>query len=132
LTSTTLAGSKSGGKYTGVWECTVVPTTKVEGNSPTDDIVITRDKFRRINVSVWKNSGELAYSTTGTNKGAANGDNSYLSSYTAPNQSGTGDAKLTNSTNTCYCYGNGSKNGVLAYGVIYSSEHDYVETAQKR
>ena len=132
LTSTTLAGSKSGGKYTGVWECTVVPTTKVEGNSPTDDIVITRDKFRRINVSVWKNSGELAYSTTGINKGAANGVNSYLSSYTAPNQSGTGDAKLTNSTNTCYCYGNGSKNGVLAYGVIYSSEHDYVETAQKR
>ena len=30
------------------------------------------------------------------------------------------------------CYGNGSNNAVLAYGVKYSNTSDYVETAQMR
>ena len=126
-TSSDIAGV-SGDLYTGIWECSI---------SPTDDVV-TSDETRRINVAVWKyngnssNDGQLAYSTTGTNYGKINGDINYMSSYTNPYQAAnTGDDKMKKSTNTGYCYGNGSKNGVLGYGVR-SGSYDLVETAQKR
>lgn len=101
--------------YTGVWECTIVPTKSI--------ITVNDEYPRRINVAVWKNGanltpGVLAYSTTGANRGAANGTNSYSSS-------------VANKGNGI-CYGNGSNNAVLAYGVKHSSSADYVETAQKR
>ena len=117
----------SGDLYTGVWECTIAPTLKVDGSGETatpsaDQNVVTMQATRRINVGVWKNAGTLAYSTTGTNRGTASGTISYTSS---TNTQASGD-------NGGKCYGNGSKNGVLAYGVRYTSMKDYVETAQKR
>ncbi|MBB5219107.1 hypothetical protein DYE49_11255 [Treponema rectale] len=93
--------------YTGVWECTVVPTASTVKDS------------RKMSVGVWKDSdGVLAYSTTGTNKGKVTGTNSYKSSYAT--------------TTAGYCYGNGSDNGVMAYVVAPSSSQYNVETAQKR
>ncbi len=131
--SASLAGASSGDLYTGVWECTIAPTLKVNGTganaTPSADknVVTLDEKTRRINVGVWKNSGVLAYSTTGTT-----GENGTKGTY-------SGTIRYTSSTNTTAsdnnggkCYGNGSKNGVLAYGVRYTSQQDYVETAQKR
>ena len=101
-----------GDKYTGVWECTVVPTqSSVKDN-------------RKINVGVWKynntaaDDGKLAYSRTDTNRGTVNGTNSYKNSF-AEVDSGK-------------CYGNGSNNGVLAYVVMPSSSEYCAETAQMR
>ncbi|MBE6354541.1 hypothetical protein [Treponema sp.] len=106
-TGTETAGTKEKNIYTGVWECTVVPT----GSTVKDS--------RKMSVGVWKDSdGVLAYSTTGTNKGKVNGTNSYTSSYAT--------------TTAGYCYGNGSDNGVMAYIVAPSSSQYNVETAQKR
>ena len=132
--SASLAGASSGDLYTGVWECTIAPTLKVNGTgenaTPSADknVVTLDEKTRRINVGVWKNSGVLAYSTTGTTgengtKGTASGTISYTSSTNTTATGGNTGGK---------CYGNGSKNGVLAYGVRYTSQQDYVETAQKR
>ena len=127
--SESLAGV-SGDFYTGVWECTVVPTTGVEvtGNTVTTvgSKLLTN---REISIGLWKNSGELAYSTTGTTgengtKGTATGTISYTSSY----------AKATTDSDAAagVCYGNGSKNGVLAYVVKKTAQTYNVETAQKR
>ena len=132
--SASLAGAAAGDLYTGVWECTIAPTLKVNGiganaTPSADKNVVTLDeKTRRINVGVWKyngtvaDNGKLAYSTTGPNRGTASGTISYTSS-TNTTASTTDGGK---------CYGNGSKNGVLAYGVRYTSQQDCVETAQKR
>lgn len=90
--------------YTGVWECTPIPTPNTANKN-------------LINVGVWKNaSGELAYSTTGTNRGTASGTNSYTSS-TASNITGN-------------CYGNGTNNSVVAYTVNMGGVNRWVETAQ--
>ena len=132
--SASLTGAAAGDLCTGVWECTIAPTLKVNGTganaTPSADknVVTLDEKTRRINVGVWKNSGVLAYSTTGTT-----GENGTKGTY-------SGTISYTSSTNTTAtggdtggkCYGNGSKNGVLAYGVRYTSQQDYVETAQKR
>ena len=93
------------------------------------NVVTINDAYpRRINVGVWKyngtadDNGKLAYSTTGPDRGKTNGTNSYTSSTNiAASTSGGGK-----------CYGNGSRNGVLAYGVRYNAMQDYTETAQKR
>ena len=47
--------------YTGVWECSVVPSNST----------ITVDATRRINVGVWKNGGSLTTSSTGTSSSSA-------------------------------------------------------------
>ena len=126
LTSTTLAGAKED-KYTGIWECSVVPTVGVSSANEQAGSKMAIDS--KISIGVWKNSGELAYSTTGTNKGAANGVNSYLSSYALP----TADSdNMANDNAGGKCYGNGSKNGVLAYVVENTALMYCAETAQKR
>ena len=101
-----------GDKYTGVWECTIVPTIKVTSGKVDSrgKAVITEDAMRRINVGVWKSDGDLTDSVVTGKK--------YSDSYA---NGGEG-----------VCYGNGSSNAVLAYGVKHSSTQDYVETAQKR
>ena len=126
LTSTTLAGAKED-KYTGIWECSVVPTVGVSSANEQAGSKMAIDS--KISIGVWKNSGELAYSTTGMNKGAANGVNSYLSSYALP----TADSdNMANDNAGGKCYGNGSKNGVLAYVVENTALMYCAETAQKR
>uniref|UniRef100_UPI0025E28E92 hypothetical protein n=1 Tax=Treponema sp. TaxID=166 RepID=UPI0025E28E92 len=100
-----------GNYYTGVWECTIVPTQSTVKDS------------RKINVGVWKyatdeEDGVLAYSTTGTNYGLSTGTTSYTSSYA--------------DTSEGICYGNGSNNGVMAYVVAPSSSEYNIETAQMR
>ena len=106
-------------QYTGVWECSIVPTVKVSGDIPdaNGNACVTEDsKTKRINVAVWKSNGALAYSTA---NGTETGTNNYKSSYAA---AGSG-----------VCYGNGSNNAVLAYGVkVDDGTTDVVETAQKR
>lgn len=102
-----------GDKYTGIWECTIVPTIEVKSGTPDPKgkAAVTEDVMRRINVGVWKDDGVL------TDSRISNQVN-YTASYA---KGGEGE-----------CYGNGSSNAVLAYGVKFSSTQDYVETAQKR
>jgi hypothetical protein len=125
-TSSDIAGVGSGNTYTGVWECTVVPTIGVDDTGASLGTKMITDK--EISVAVWKNTassnGTLAYSTIGQNRGLASGTISYTSSY----------AKVTTDSDDAagICYGNGSKNGVLAYVVEKSAQATCVETAQKR
>ena len=128
-TSSALDGV-TGDLYTGVWETTVVPTTGVDGTGA--DATASGTQMitdRKISVGVWKNAGDIAYSTTikgtdATTKGTASGTISYKSSY----------ANATTDSNTAAgeCYGNGSKNGVLAYVVMKDAQTYNAETAQKR
>ena len=100
----------SGNYFTGVWDCTVVPTQS------------TMKSDREISVGVWKHNGtaddngKLAWSTTGTNRGKENGT---VSASTATDSSGQ-------------CYGNGTNNGVLAYVVTPTGSKYCAETAQKK
>ena len=96
--------------YTGIWECTLVPSYSK----------ITVDSKRRINVGVWKK-------VDGTIR-----DSNYKSD---GNQDSAGENKGSSSaatTSSGQCYGNGTTNAVLGYGVQFSTVADYVETAQKR
>lgn len=103
-------------KYTGVWECTLVPSAS--------EVYIDENTPWRVNVGVWKyngtpaDNGKLAYSTTGTNRGKSTGTNSYTSS-TASSTTGT-------------CYGNGTSNAVLSYLRTNpaNAATNFVETAQ--
>ena len=89
--------------YTGVWDCSILPSASK----------ITQDsKTRRINVGVWK-TPKTTTDVGGVLKNSVPG----ISSASA----GSGS-----------CYGNGTSNALLAYGVVHSSTQDYVETAQKR
>ena len=67
---------------------------------------VTIDSNRRINVGVWKTAAGVRTDSS----------------------SGTSVATTDNGT----CYGNGTNNAVLGYGVKYSPTQDYVETAQMR
>ena len=98
--------------YTGVWECTVVPSPSSvnEGN---------------MNVSLWKSDGNLAYSTYTVSNGNVSGFSGA--------QGGTNCyARSTAGTSSGICYGNGSNNGVMGYVVSVNSTTSYVETAQCR
>ncbi|MDD5929736.1 MAG: hypothetical protein PUC37_08025 [Spirochaetales bacterium] len=104
-------GCTETGEFTGIWNCEYVATTSTPQKNT-------------INVGVWKNSvtnnsaGNLAYSTTGTNRGLLNGTNSHASSYAGNSQG--------------ICYGNGTNNAVLGYVVVPSSSQYNIETAQKK
>ncbi|MCI6592369.1 MAG: hypothetical protein MSH65_06865, partial [Spirochaetia bacterium] len=127
-TSNDIAGVGSGNTYTGVWECTVVPTIGVDDTGASLGTKMVTNK--KVSVGVWKyngtadDNGKLAYSTTDTNRGKTNGTNSYTSSY----------AKATTDKDETagICYGNGSKNGVLSYVVKKTAQTWNAETAQKR
>ena len=101
-------------KYTGIWECTIVPTKNK----------VTIDSKRRINVGVWKTSTGIRrdskYIQTTTTDGS-----------TTTTETNKGKDSFANTANG-KCYGNGSDNAVLGYGVQFSTTADYVETAQKR
>lgn len=113
-----------GNYFTGVWECSIVPT---KSN--------VKDK-RKINVGVWKytkdadgkltNKGKLAYSRVGANNvfGTVSGEVKYTDS--------TAEAGVNNGGATGICYGNGSNNAVLAYVVTLSGSKSNAETAQMR
>ena len=105
-------GAVSDNTYTGIWECSLVPSRSNVKDS------------RKMNVAVWKyngtetDNGKLAYSTTGGSRGSSGGTNSYKSSYATESKG--------------VCYGNGTNNGVMAYVVAPSSSQYCAETAQKR
>ena len=101
--SSDLNGADSSNYFTGVWESTYIPTHQT----------VPQD---RINVGVFKENGERAYSTIGTNKFKQNG------------QKGTSNTSAGSGT----CYGNGTNNAVIGYAIKYSSNSTYVETAQMK
>jgi hypothetical protein len=100
--SQTAAGVDLDERFTGNWEVTVVP-------SPSR---MTTNREDKVNIGVWKDSGVLKNSTTGTSRrgGSLNG---------------------YNSTNWSRTYGNGTSNAVLGYQ-ISTSTGSCLETAQKR
>ena len=57
---TSVNGTTEKDSYTGIWECTVVPSTSTV-------------KEGRANVALWKNNGNLAYSTYTVNNGVVTG-----------------------------------------------------------
>ncbi len=92
-------------EVTGNWEISVVPSAEV--------IEMQSNQHNDINIGVWKNSGTLANSVTGTS-------------------ATSNDAKGYNSTSYGQCYGNGTKNPVLGYAIKNGSSGDTIETAQMR
>ena len=94
-------------KYTGVWECGVVPAANKSSV-----------KEGKINVGVWKNS------TSGEKI-----DSHYTG--TLPDDVTLATASYAENDNG-KCYGNGTDNAVLAYVVMPSSSTYHIETAQKR
>ena len=101
--SSDLNGADSSNYFTGVWESTYIPTNQT----------VPQD---RINVGVFKENGERAYSTIGTNKFKQNG------------QKGTSNTSAGSGT----CYGNGTNNPILGYAIRFTSSSTYVETAQMK
>ena len=102
----------SADKYTGIWECTIVPTPSK----------MHSDSKRRINVGVWK-------TTAGVLR------NSYYKASGGQDTVGENYATESRNGDTGKCYGNGTSNAVLAYGVMKSKTDNstsYIETAQKR
>ena len=89
-------------RFTGAWECAVVP-------SPSK---MTTNREDKVNIGLWKNNGILTNSTVGTSQSHKSG-----SGYTSVNWSKT--------------FGNGSSNGILGYQVSTSSGTG-LETAQMR
>ena len=102
-------------RYNGIWECSIVPTQSTVTRD-TDTNPPPSNCPRRINVGVWKNK------TTGIR--LESDDDSFTDRQAITDSYATaGEGK---------CYGNGTNNAVLGYGVVTSSAHDSVETAQKR
>ena len=90
--------------FTGKWECSVVPTSKV--------VEMQSNQHNDINIGVWKDSdGVIKDSTTGTSS-TSNTLNGY------------------SSTSYGQIYGNGTSNPVLGYAVKKGSSGDTIETAQ--
>ncbi|MBP3743753.1 MAG: hypothetical protein J6J00_12285 [Treponema sp.] len=100
--STAPAGSDDEA-YTGAWECSVVPTDS--------SVNMQSNQYNKINVGVWKSSGVITNSTSGTSD-HTNTPNSY------------------NSTSYGFVYGNGTSNAVLGYTIKVNSSSDAIETAQ--
>ena len=105
------AGADSTDSFTGVWECSYIPT----------DSTVPQD---RINVGLFKESKTVngktvndirTYSTT--DKKAVNANKSNIGTSTAGTENGK-------------CYGNGTSNAVLGYVIKISSMLSYIETAQ--
>lgn len=106
------SGSNKG--YTGVWDCSIVPTQ-------------SKLKQSTINVGVWKDS--LEANTAGTLKASTALENkNWVTKYTSSN---VWMVPTGSSTNRGFCYGNGSTNGVLGY-LISADSTTYIETAQIR
>ena len=99
--SSDLNGADSSNYFTGVWETTYIPTKQT----------VPQD---RINVGVFKQNGQRAYSTIGQNMFKANGTKG-----TSSTAAGSGT-----------CYGNGTNNPVLGYAIKYESNKIYAEVAQ--
>ena len=89
--------------YTGAWECSVVPTDS--------SVNMQSNQYNKINVGVWKSSGVITSSTSGTSS-YTNTPNSY------------------SSTSYGFVYGNGTSNAVLGYTIKVNSSSDAIETAQ--
>lgn len=90
--------------FTGNWECSVVPTSKV--------VEMQSNQHNDINIGVWKDSsGIRKASSTGTSS-VTNRPDSY------------------DSTSNGQIYGNGTDNPVLGYAVKKGSSGDTIETAQ--
>ena len=100
-------GADSNEQFTGAWEVAVVP-------SPSR---MTTNREDKVNIGVWKNSGDLTDSKVG---GAVQN-----SSHSAIGSSGY------SATNWSKTFGNGTSNGILGYQITTSSG-SCLETAQMR
>ena len=100
-------GANSNEQFTGAWEVAVVP-------SPSR---MTTNREDKVNIGVWKNSGDLTDSKVG---GAVKN-----SSHSAIGSSGY------SATNWSKTFGNGTSNGILGYQITTSSG-SCLETAQMR
>ena len=101
------SGADSNDKYTGIWECGVVPS-------------VSSIKEGKINVGLWKKTDGSRRNSNYTGTAGANAD-------------GTNMAVISTANGTNgKCYGNGTDNAVLAYVVMPSSSTYHIETAQMR
>lgn len=92
-------------EVTGTWEISVVPTSSI--------IEMQSNQHNDINIGVWKDSGVIKVSTTGTSE----------TTNTASGYSSDSNGQI---------FGNGTKNPVLGYAIKYGSSGDTIETAQMK
>lgn len=106
-------GVGSDDKYTGIWECTVVPTIKVTNGTADNNggSALTDHAMRRINVGIRKNTSGVRTASNGSR---------YLYTQGSYADSDKG-----------ICYANGTENAVLAYAIKDGSA-EVAETAQMR
>lgn len=106
-------GVGSDDKYTGIWECTVVPTIKVTNGIADNNggSALTDHAMRRINVGIRKNTSGVRTASNGSR---------YLYTQGSYADSDKG-----------ICYANGTENAVLAYAIKDGSA-EVAETAQMR
>ena len=109
-------GTTADDKYTGIWECGIVPS---------------RDTVRegKINVGVWKKDVNITFTDpdTGDDVPKIIKGKRVASNYTGFS-TGISEANETWGK----CYGNGTDNAVLAYVIEENSSTYYIETAQMR
>ena len=108
--STTLDGTSSE-KYTGIWECGIVPSPETVREG-------------KINVGVWKNASGVRRNSKYIVTTTSNGN----TTTTETEKGGDSEANTTWGK----CYGNGTDNAVLAYVIAENSSTYYIETAQMR
>jgi len=104
-----------GGKFTGKWEVTCIPTTN-SAPQGTINVGLWKTKVAAKNASGSITNGVIKYSTTDGNK---------------PDASNVGKSVYT-TNNSGSCYGNGTANAVLGYAIgdASDSSRGYLETAQ--
>ena len=101
----TLGDGSVNDEVTGTWEISVVPTSSI--------IEMQSNQHNDINIGVWKDSGVIKVSTTGTSE----------TTNTASGYSSDSNGQI---------FGNGTKNPVLGYAIKYGSSGDTIETAQMK
>ena len=101
----TLGDGSVNDEVTGTWEISVVPTSSI--------IEMQSNQHNDINIGVWKDSGVIKVSTTGTSE----------TTNTASGYSSNSNGQI---------FGNGTKNPVLGYAIKYGSSGDTIETAQMK
>ena len=115
-TSDIAANGSEDDRFTGKWECSVVPTAKT--------VSLQSNQYNKMNIAVWKNDSGVITSCADnkfTEKAKTNTNNT-----TSNNPNGY------NSTSYGFVYGNGTKNAVMGYAIKVNSSSDAIETAQMR
>ena len=114
-TSATDITGSSEDAFTGVWECTVIPTSS--------NVNMQSNLYNKMNVGVWKDGSGNQIRSDATTAGSGK-------TFASNNWSNTPNSY--NSTSYGFAYGNGTENAVMGYTIKVNSTNDAIETAQMK